>query len=66
MYSKDLVKLLEKNGWVKVSQSGSHLKMRRRKPDGNNTDAQQRTPKRPSSNHFEENGTKILVPTLLF
>ncbi len=30
MYSKDLVKLLEKNGWNKVSQSGSHLKMRKR------------------------------------
>ena len=37
MYPKELVKLLEKNGWVKISQSGSHLKMRKRKPDGNNT-----------------------------
>lgn len=37
MYPKELVKLLEKNGWVKVSQSGSHLKMRRRKPDINNS-----------------------------
>lgn len=40
MIPKDLVKLLEKNGWVKVSQSGSHLKMRKRKPDGNNPYAQ--------------------------
>lgn len=37
MYAKDLVKLLEKNGWNKVSQSGSHLKMRKRKSDGNST-----------------------------
>ena len=36
MIPKDLVKLLEKDGWVKVSQSGSHLKMRKRKSDGNN------------------------------
>ncbi len=35
MYPKELVKLLEKNGWVKVSQSGSHLKMRNRKSDRN-------------------------------
>lgn len=37
MYPKDLVKLLKKNGWAKVSQSGSHLKMRKRKPDRNNS-----------------------------
>lgn len=37
MYPKDLVKLLEKNGWVKISQSGSHLKMRKRKPERNNS-----------------------------
>nr|DAZ47433.1 MAG TPA: hypothetical protein [Caudoviricetes sp.] len=37
MYPKELVKLLEKNGWVKISQSGSHLKMRKRKPDRNNS-----------------------------
>lgn len=36
MYPKELVKLLEKNGWEKVSQSGSHLKMRKRKTDRNN------------------------------
>ena len=35
MYPKELVKLLEKDGWVRVSQSGSHLKMRKRKTDGN-------------------------------
>lgn len=35
MYPKELVKLLEKNGWIKVSQSGSHLKMRKRKSDRN-------------------------------
>lgn len=34
MYPKELVKLLEKNGWVKISQSGSHLKMKKRKSDG--------------------------------
>ena len=32
MYPKELVKLLEKNGWHRISQSGSHLKMRKRKP----------------------------------
>lgn len=37
MYPKDLVKLLEKNGWVKVSQSGSHLKMRKREADRNSS-----------------------------
>ena len=41
MYPKELVKLLEKNGWVKVSQSGSHLKMRKRQSDGNHSYAQQ-------------------------
>jgi predicted RNA binding protein YcfA (HicA-like mRNA interferase family) len=30
MYAKELVKLLEKNGWVKISQKGSHLKMKKR------------------------------------
>lgn len=30
MYAKELIKLLEKNGWNKVSQSGSHLKMKKR------------------------------------
>ncbi len=35
MYAKELLKLLEKNGWIKVSQSGSHIKMRKRKSDGN-------------------------------
>ena len=56
MIPKDLVKLLEKNGWVKVSQYGSHLKMRKRKPDGNNPYAQQGYPKGISDSHFEENG----------
>ena len=37
MYPKELVKLLEKNGWAQISKSGSHLKMRKRKPDGNNS-----------------------------
>lgn len=41
MYSRELVKLLEKNGWIQVSQSGSHLKMRKRQPDGNCPNAQQ-------------------------
>ena len=31
MYSKELVRLLLKNGWQKVSQNGSHLKLRKRK-----------------------------------
>ena len=30
MYAKELIKLLEKNGWNKVSQSGSYLKMKKR------------------------------------
>jgi len=34
MYAKELIKLLEKNGWYKVSQSGSHLKMKK----GNQTE----------------------------
>ena len=29
MRAKDLIKLLEHNGWHKVSQKGSHLKMMR-------------------------------------
>lgn len=28
---KEMVKLLEKNGFVKISQNGSHLKMRNEK-----------------------------------
>lgn len=31
MYSKELVKLLKQAGWKKISQKGSHLKMRKRK-----------------------------------
>jgi len=27
MYAKELIKLLEKNGWCKVSQNGSHIIM---------------------------------------
>ena len=37
MYPKELIKLLEKNGWYKVSQSGSHVKMRKRKSDGDSS-----------------------------
>ena len=33
MRSKQLIKLLKQNGWHEVSQKGSHLKMRKRKPD---------------------------------
>lgn len=29
MYAKELVKLLEQHGWVQVSCSGSHLKMKK-------------------------------------
>lgn len=29
MTSKELVRLLVKNGWVKVKQEGSHLKLRK-------------------------------------
>lgn len=29
MTSKELVKLLMKNGWYKVKQEGSHLKLRK-------------------------------------
>ena len=62
MYSKDLVKLLEKNGWIKISQSGSHLKMRKRKSNGNYTDSHQRVTKRSSSYNFKENGAGIVPP----
>lgn len=30
MYSREIVTMLKKAGWTKVSQSGSHLKMRKR------------------------------------
>lgn len=30
MYSKELVKLMLKDGWVIVSQKGSHLKFKKR------------------------------------
>ena len=30
MYSKELVKLMLKDGWQLVSQKGSHLKLRKR------------------------------------
>lgn len=29
MISKELIKLLKQNGWLQVSQKGSHLKMRK-------------------------------------
>lgn len=29
MQAKELVKLLQKNGWKKVSQNGSHLKLKK-------------------------------------
>lgn len=35
MYPKELVKLLKKDGWIEVSQSGSHLKMKKRITDRN-------------------------------
>ena len=34
MRSKELLKLLQQNGWQKISQKGSHLKMRK----GNQTE----------------------------
>lgn len=37
MRSRELVSLLKRNGWEKISQNGSHLKMRKRKPNGNNS-----------------------------
>lgn len=33
MRSKELIKLLKQNGWREISQKGSHLKMRKRKPN---------------------------------
>lgn len=33
MKARELVKLLKLNGWIEVSQNGSHLKMRKRKPN---------------------------------
>ena len=30
MYPKELVKLLKQNGWQKVSQNGSHIKLKKR------------------------------------
>lgn len=35
MRAKELIKLLEQDGWQKVSQNGSHLKMRKRKQNRN-------------------------------
>ncbi len=37
MYSRELVKLLKQAGWKKVSQNGSHLKMRKRETDRNHS-----------------------------
>lgn len=37
MYSRELVKLLKQAGWTKVSQNGSHLKMRKREANGNHS-----------------------------
>ena len=65
MYPKELVKLLEKDGWVKISQSGSHLKMRKRKADGNHSYAQQGNSKRASSNHFKKDGAEIIPSPFL-
>lgn len=31
MTSKELVRLLNQNGWVKVKQEGSHLKLRKKR-----------------------------------
>jgi len=37
MRSKLLIKLLQQNGWQKISQNGSHLKMRKRKSNRNHS-----------------------------
>ncbi len=31
MRAKELIKLLKQNGWLEISQKGSHLKMKKRK-----------------------------------
>ena len=65
MYPKDLVKLLEKNGWAKVSQSGSHLKMRKRKPDRNNSIHNRDIPKGLVATILKRTGTQKVVPSPL-
>ena len=37
MRSKELIRLLEQAGWQKVSQKGSHLKMRKRRSSRNHS-----------------------------
>ena len=36
MRTRELIKLLKQNGWQEISQKGSHLKMRKRKPNRDN------------------------------
>lgn len=37
MHSRELIKLLKQDGWREISQKGSHLKMRKRKSNRNNS-----------------------------
>lgn len=37
MRSKELIKMLKQNGWREISQKGSHLKMRKREPNRDNS-----------------------------
>ncbi len=37
MRSKELIRLLKQAGWQQVSQNGSHVKMRKRKPNRNHS-----------------------------
>ena len=47
MTSKELVRLLKKNGWYSVKQEGSHLRLRKSRISGYyNSYAQQRFAKR--------------------
>ena len=38
MKSKELVKLLKADGWIEISQNGSHLKLRKRQSNRDYTD----------------------------
>lgn len=40
MYPRELIKLLTKNGWQTVSQNGSHVKLKKRKSNRNNSTTQ--------------------------
>lgn len=37
MRAKELIKLLKQNGWQEISQNGSHLKMKKRKSNRDNS-----------------------------